>query len=859
MKYLSRAGKIFTTLILSFIGILFIASIIMQERVSAIILSSLNKSLSVKVEAKSVRFSFLRKFPKASIQLKNALVHSSEGFNTLSAESERRDTLLFAGSLFIKLNPVKVIRGIYTIDELSLNDGVVYLLTDSTGKINYKLTREGTPSKGDRVIELNTIRLRNMHSEYTDFRNRLSYKGNIEEGRIRTKIKGSFVQLSANSKLRIDKLSVSDTEFRGPFNSDILLDLQSAGNKVTFKQSSITLDGVSLAFSGSFSGKSTDLQFAAEKADIGKLTGYLPGDYSGKLSGYDFSGELDFSGNLKGGFGKDTMPHIQIKYALSDGSIKHLEDAPTVNDISFNGNFTNGLHNAGQTSSLTLDDIRLKLGSTQVNGTMMISDFREPVTTLSLKGRIFPEDLRRFFAMTVINHSEGSIDADLKLVTGAPAILLNPDTLVYLKPEGSIKFNAFTFGWGEDGRVIRNMTGDANISDVYRTPEIKLEYASQKINIAGEFRNFTEWLAGKPFILTGNFIVSFDRFIPEAFMSEDEAGAATEFPKDIIAGVSFRADSLSYKSFRSSDVSGNLDYKPGRITVNNFTLNSLSGRISGKGYIQQNNDMTFTSKGEYEITGIDVNKTFRSFGNFGQDFIKAENLSGKLSGSVSLLLPFGNDFSPKTSSAVAEGRFILDNGSLINFEPVKELSDFIELSELENIHFQKLENDFNIRDNAFYLPQMDVKSSAADIAVNGRHDFNNNYEYHVRVLLSQILSRKRKEKRQPVTEFGAVQDDGLGRTSLLLKVENRGDDVKVSYDVKAVGEQVKNNIRNEKQTLKTILNEEYGWYKNEVSAGTPVQKKSRVSIVWSENDSITGQKEYGPEDAGNDKNIFRKR
>jgi hypothetical protein len=859
MKYLSRAGKFFIILIFAFIGILFFASIIMQERVSAIILSSLNKNLAVKVEAKSIRFSFLRKFPKASVQLKNALVHSSEGFNTLSTEFEGRDTLLFAGSLFIKLNPVKVIRGIYTLDELSVNDGVIYLLTDSTGNFNYRLTRNDNTAASDRVIELNTIKLRNMHTEFTDLRKSLGFKGKIKEGRIRTSIKGSSVQLSANSRLLIDKLSISGTDFKGPFNTDVMLDLQSAAGKVTFKPSSITLDGLALAFSGSASGNSTDLQFSARKAEINKIIGYLPGDYSGKLSGFEFSGELDFSGSLKSDPGKDTKPHIQIEYALSDGSIKHLEDAPPVNEIFFKGNFTNWLHNIAQTCSISLDDIRLKLGSTQVNGSMMISDFNEPVTTLSLKGRIFPKDLRKFFDMTVINYSEGSIDADLKLVTGAPAILLDPDTLVYLKPVGSIKFNSFTFGWGEDGRVIRNMTGEAIVSDAYRTPGINLEYASQKISLSGEFMNLTEWLAGKPLTLRGSFDISFDRFIPEAFMSKDENSSPAEFPKDIIASVNFRADSLRYKSFRSSDVYGNLDYYPGKVTFNNFTLNSLSGRISGKGVFQQDRDFTFISKGEYEITGIDVNKAFRSFRNFGQDFIKAENLSGNLSGRVALLLPFGNDFTPKTASAVAEGRFILDNGSLINFEPVKELSDFIELSELENIHFQKLENDFNIRDNAFYLPQMDVRSSAADIAVNGRHDFNNNYEYHVRVLLSQILSRKRKEKRQPVTEFGAVQDDGLGRTSLLLKVENRGDDVKVSYDIKAAGEQVKNNIKTEKQNLKTILNEEYGWYKDEAPAGTPVKKKSRVSIVWSENDSITGQNENEPEDPRDDKNIFRKR
>ncbi len=53
---------------------------------------------------------------------------------------------------------------------------------------------------------------------------------------------------------------------------------------------------------------------------------------------------------------------------------------------------------------------------------------------------------------------------------------------------------------------------------------------------------------------------------------------------------------------------------------------------------------------------------------------------------------------------------MLVNGALINFDPVKELSSFIELSELENIHFEKMENDFFIRNNFLYIPNVNFIS-----------------------------------------------------------------------------------------------------------------------------------------------------
>ena len=48
---------------------------------------------------------------------------------------------------------------------------------------------------------------------------------------------------------------------------------------------------------------------------------------------------------------------------------------------------------------------------------------------------------------------------------------------------------------------------------------------------------------------------------------------------------------------------------------------------------------------------------------------------------------------------------------------------------------------------------MDVKSSAADLAVSGKHSFNDDYEYHVRILLSEMLSKKIRKPKPNTTEF----------------------------------------------------------------------------------------------------------
>jgi hypothetical protein len=99
----------------------------------------------------------------------------------------------------------------------------------------------------------------------------------------------------------------------------------------------------------------------------------------------------------------------------------------------------------------------------------------------------------------------------------------------------------------------------------------------------------------------------------------------------------------------------------------------------------------------------------------------------------------------------------------------------------------------------------------------------------LKILLSEILSKKRVKNKSNITDFGTVEDDGLGRTSLLLKIVGKGEVAKVSYDMKAAGTEVKNNFKKEKQTLKTILNQEYGWYKNDSTVNQNLLKRKHDS------------------------------
>ena len=153
---------------------------------------------------------------------------------------------------------------------------------------------------------------------------------------------------------------------------------------------------------------------------------------------------------------------------------------------------------------------------------------------------------------------------------------------------------------------------------------------------------------------------------------------------------------------------------------------------------------------------------------------------------------------------------------------------------------------------------MEISSSAFNISLSGNHSFDGNYTYHLKLLLSELLSRKRESKKIK-DPFGSVEDDGLGRTTLFLKVEGDLNGSRVNHDMKSLRNKIKADMEKEKSNLRTILNEEYGWHKDDTVAKPVKEETKRFRIIWEEGDSAIIHRNEEEEKTIPLKNIFRKK
>ncbi|HSH50338.1 MAG TPA: hypothetical protein VK982_01300, partial [Bacteroidales bacterium] len=74
-----------------------------KDEVSLYLVEELNDYISAKIDVEKIKFSVLKKFPKASVKLENVLVYSPQGYFS-KIQTYNTDTLFFAQSVFVQFN-----------------------------------------------------------------------------------------------------------------------------------------------------------------------------------------------------------------------------------------------------------------------------------------------------------------------------------------------------------------------------------------------------------------------------------------------------------------------------------------------------------------------------------------------------------------------------------------------------------------------------------------------------------------------------------------------------------------------------------------------------------------------------------
>ena len=839
MRLFRKIALIAAGLLLLLILVPGLYALLRQEHLTESLIRKVNESVNTKISYGNLHITIFESFPNITVRFSDLLVEPSPFYDKKQLRHEDNDTLLYASSLSLTVSMPSLLTGTVAVKSITARNGEVNLLTDRRGDINYEVFSE---KNGDgKNVRLKNISAVDFRAVYNDMSSGMRMAGRIGAATLGGELFRTGIYLSTVLNAGIDSINLEGTTIRDiPVEAGIKL--RKSANSLSVAKGALSIADLRFDITGNVNYSSSTLNLIIEgrKISIASVISRLPDRWKTVTGNFSPSGIIDLKCSITGPYGDAGKPHIDLTYGLAGGRMSHSSTGFRVNNLEFSGALTNGDHNSAETFRFTVDKLTARYGSASVKGSFMMNNLRRPHITLNLDGDLDFDDLDKIFRSGYIKDQTGTLSGSIRLSGTLPDSILPATALAYLSPDISLSFREFGATLARRGLALKDVNGSLSVKNDLIADNLSFTFLDQRFTVNAAMKNFFPWLAGGGQNLDINGDVHVDRLVTAALVpakskQPDSTGKPADiYPADVSANILLKADSLIFNNFRAANFSSRLTYRPYVITFDEVYASGLEGVLEGELMLGRQQDGGFITKASLDVKNVDINQAFTSFNNFGQNFIVSDNLRGRLTGNVTMLSPLDGNYRFFRKAIVAEAHLVISDGKLISFAPAESLSAYLDLDELKNISFSKMENDIFINNGTVSIPKMLINSSAVNFTVYGTHGFEGDYIYHVRLLLSEVMSRKARERNRNVSSFGQVKVDGSGKATVPLKIECVNGKTSVGYDFGQAQDNIKNDIAAEKQTLKGILNEEYGWYSADTTRTTPAESKPKFSITWEE-------------------------
>ena len=828
-KYIRTTALAITVLLALGIASLFVFGKYFEKQVKQIIVSEINKQITSEVKVESIELTLIRRFPYASLYFRNVQIMDRDTVNP--------GILLEAQSIFLKFSIIDLLQGRYNLKRIEIDDGKASLRDFKDETDNYSIFRSGADSTASSFdIRLEKVVLQNTEIRYTNFASGISLavlaesariSGNISEAKYKLGVEGDFFIHSLVSE---EQSLIKDKKCSASFR----LKVDNDKDLYSFTRGELLLDRHEFEVSGTIEYPDKyallDLSIKGKNLNVNQLLRELPADYTTKLNDYRLGARLYFESRISGKMGGPFLPSITALMNISDGSMSHSKTKAELKNIAFRASFSNGAGHKPADSRLLIENFSGLFAGKEFNGKLSILNFSHPYIELILSAHLDLAEAGRFLQNEKIEQLKGQGQLDFSYKGqlnddwsfSLPRFTASTTSGVLAISGGALQYKDDPVYWSNINGTFRFNNNDILIDS------LSLLIQQQHINLSGYFRNMIPWLMNSKNQLELNASLSSPNLkIDELLFSnkKTDAPAVIEIPPNIKADLVCEVRKLGFGNFECKDLSTKIRLRNRQILFSYLNFQSMEGSVESRGMIDGSVPARLLISGEAKLKSLNVQHMFYQMNNFGQKSMTHKNISGLLEGNLQFAGIWKNDLTPDLPSMYAVADIRIDKGRLINYEPMQALSRFIKVEELADIQFASLKNCIEIKNRLISIPQMEINSSALNLKASGTHDFDNNINYHLQVLLSDLLSKKAKTKKENL-EFGDISDDGDGKISLFLLITGNMEDPKFRYDRAGVKQKLKQDIKQEKQQLKEMLNKEFGWFHSDTTLSNRRMRES---------------------------------
>lgn len=817
--------------IVTFIGIGISLVFIYEKEVVGFIIVEVNKHLKteVRIDPENINLTILKSFPDCAIEFKELTAMDSKEFKS-------NDTLLYAKRLSLAFNIKDLFNKNYTIKKIELDQARCHIKVDKKGNANYLVWKsDGTKTSSDSLrFALEKISLTNVNLIYKDSKHKIKLNTVIKELHFKGNFSENNYTLKSDGNAFVNLFQVEKVKYLNNKNLKFNIEFEVNGSTYSIKRSETSINTTQLVSNGAFvikdSLQSLDINFNGKNLDISTTLSLLPEKFQNQINDYESEGEFYASGECHY---KNGQPFIlKSDFGIKKATITYKKQSAKLENVNLMGS----IEINEKRSSLKLKSISANLNSNTFSGNMELSHFEDPYLKLNLAVNTKLEDLIAFYPIDTLQEVSGNIKVTAEiegLISEMKSSAYSPKVLA----KGSAVISDLKAKFKQSEKVINIPEGEMQLNNRHlNVYGLKIIKGNSNVMLVGEMPNFLSYLFDSKLPLTIIAQVNSDNIEVEDFIfgtGKSSENSSVSIADNLDFNISVNVKYLTFGKFSADNLKGNMLLKNKKLALKDLVLKVTDGEVKLNAFADASGEMIKVSA-DCDLNKLNIQKLFSQLNNFGQTTIQDKNLKGFVTASIDFACTWDKKLITDLNSLNLTSSILIERGELLGFKPLESLAKYIDVNELRHIKFSTLQSAVEIRNRVITIPKTSIKSTAINMELWGKHTFDNVIDYHIQLLLSEILSKRPIANKAFDEELSLVENDSENRRSVFILMTGPIDNPTIKYDKKGAKEKIKEDIKQEKQNLKQLLKEEFGFFKKDSIKQKETQKANQRFQIESE-------------------------
>lgn len=676
-------------------------------------------------------------------------------------------------------------------------------------------------------LAINKVAVENANVAYTDSA-MAAYVNNINvlvKGNMDMELTTLKVALDVeNIKFFMDEQKLVDG---AAIDFDANIDADLANSKFTFKDNTLNLAGIPLAFEGwvqliDSTAIELDVRLAALETSFKTLLALVPEAYLKDVAGLETTGSLELAATAKGTYvSVDTLPAINAVLKINDGKVKYPDLPKSLNNI----NIDVAVANPGKDlDAFTVDvnKFHLELGNNPFDIDLnLLTPISNPTFKANVVGVIDLNTLKDCIPLDSIAIG-GIIDADVHVATDLKTI--EAEKYEEVKAEGAVALTNFNFTSSDlpmgalipaaklkftpKALELNPLIVNVGKSDFDFTGKVDdyLTYVLSDGTIKGTFAlksnmidaNELMGLAGEPAAEAADSLAVTE---PEAA----EEGIVS-VPKNIDASFSLQIAKLLYDKLEITNTVGGIYAKDGVAYLKNVGLNLCDGRVGLNGQYNTADTLKPFIDMNIDLDGVEINKLTNSFAVVDSMLPIAKSAHGRINIGMALRTDLDQQMSPVLSSMNGNGSFRSADIALKDSEFQQKLCQLLGNDKYANLSVKDASAKFTIENGNVVIEPFKIKMLGKEATFGGRQGLDQTMDYKLSIPFSRKEVIEMAKLSSVVSPEGADLPVGIGIGGELRKP-------KLSLDLKDATAAITGEA---KEKVKAVVDEKVAEVKEKV-------------------------------------------